>query len=133
MRRGLLNTDTVSARGLEKQNGGGSRNKRLVSPAAQCFVNMASPVEKSTDDAIQLIFMAVNQSIACDLSARSSLARRDCFFVGLLLQETCHFSSEKKNRKGSRYTYFKADVDMNSMNAALTYELGRENNFSQRK
>ena len=37
MRRRLLDTDTVGAHGLEKQNGGGSRNKRLVSPAASQF------------------------------------------------------------------------------------------------
>ena len=92
---------------------------------------MASPVDFSTGDATQLIFMAVNQSIALENSARTLLARRDCFFAGLLLQETCHFSQDKKIEKGSRYTYFKADVDMYSMNAALTYELGLENKFSQ--
>ena len=37
MRMRPLDTDTVGARGLEKQNGGGSRNKRLVSPAARQF------------------------------------------------------------------------------------------------
>ena len=37
MRMRPLDTDTVGARSLEKQNGGGSRNKRLVSPAARPF------------------------------------------------------------------------------------------------
>ena len=75
---------------------------------------MGSPVDFSTNDAIQLISMAVNQSIARELSACTLLARRDCFFAGLLL----------KIGKGSRCTYFKAKVDTVYVYAALTYELG---------